>query len=39
MLKEGINNDATSRHWVDILSKFIKLINKYYAHEPKEGTL
>ena len=36
MLAEEINNDATSRHWVDILPKVIKLINKYYAHEPKK---
>lgn len=34
MLVEEINNNDTSRSWVDILPKVIKLINKYFSHEP-----
>jgi len=36
MLVEEINNDDTSRSWVDILPQVIKLINKYFSHKPKE---
>jgi hypothetical protein len=35
MLVEEINNDDTSRSWVDIIPKVIKLINKYFSHKPK----
>ncbi len=35
MTAEEINNDATSRNWVDLLPKVVKLINKHYAHEAK----
>ena len=31
MLAEEINNDATSREWVDILPKVILLLNKHYS--------
>ena len=34
MLVEEINNDDTSRSWVDILPKVIQLINKYFSHKP-----
>ena len=33
MLVEEINNDDTSRSWVDILPKVIQLINKYFSHK------
>jgi hypothetical protein len=41
MTAEEINNDATSRNWVDILPKVVKLLNKHYSHkaEPADPTL
>ena len=35
MLVEEINNDDTSRSWVDILPQVIQLINKNFSYKPK----
>lgn len=32
MLAEEINNDETSRNWVDIFPEVIKLVNKHFSH-------
>jgi hypothetical protein len=37
MTAEEINNDATSRNWVDILPQVVKLINKHYSQKVEPG--
>jgi hypothetical protein len=39
MLVEEINNNNTSRSWVDLIPNVIKLINKHLSHEPVETDL
>jgi len=34
MTAEEINNDATSKEWVDVLPQVIKLVNKHFSVEP-----
>jgi len=39
MLVEEVNNGETSRSWVELIPKVIKLMNEHLAHPPKEVTV
>jgi hypothetical protein len=36
MTAEEINNDETSREWVELIPKVVKLLNKHFSYEPEE---
>ena len=39
MTAEEINNDNTSRHWVDIMPQVVKLVNEEFSHPVKENDM
>ena len=39
MTAEEINNDNTSRHWVDIIPQVVKLVNEEFSHPVKENDM